>query len=126
MMRRLILLAAFAASFALYGSGAIACANADHVNAQPATVAADAGLFFEQAAPASPDHHAHHHHRSHEDPVSCDGACCGCAASAAAALPAAGAIDHPAALSASHRRLPSHFSPRQLSGEFYGPPKSFA
>jgi hypothetical protein len=123
-MRRLILLAALAASFALWGNAASACPNADHVSSPPAIENTDTGFYFEQAA-AFHDHRAHRHGADHDHTL-CDGNCCGCAASAAAALPAFIEPGYRATRSVSHAGLAANFVPRQLSGEFYGPPKSFA
>ena len=121
-MRKWFLLAVLAASFALWGNGAIACASADHPTA-PQTVAAE--FYFDQAAP-SQDHAAHHSHRKHDERTPCDGTCCCHAASAGAAMLASAELEFPAVQSVTLRRYLSDFHPRQLVTDFYGPPKSFA
>jgi hypothetical protein len=126
-MRRLVILAVLAASFAIFGNAAFACSGASHVEAQPATAEIVASEFyFEQAVPAARAHHAHHNHRAHDGSASCDGTCCGCAASAAVALPTSPEINYPLVQFASHRGPLADLSPRQLTDEFYGPPKPFA
>jgi hypothetical protein len=122
-MRKFVLLAALALSFALYGNGASACANANHASAEQTTIAPDTGFYFEQVD-GSQDHRAHHHHHTQDDRA-CDG-CCGCGMSAGAALTTLSEIDYPSSLAVSHRAPLSNFNPRQLSSTFYGPPKSFA
>jgi hypothetical protein len=124
-MRRLILFAVLAASFALYGNGAIACANMEQPRVEQTAVAAKTALFFEQA-PASHDHGAHHGHRKHDERTPCDGTCCCHASSAGAALPASAEFGHLTVQSGTPGWQLPDFHPRQLSGEFYGPPKSFA
>jgi hypothetical protein len=124
-MRRLVFLAVLAASFALYGNGAIACASMEQPRVEQQAAAAKTALFFEPAA-ASHDHRSHRNHRNSDERAPCDGTCCCHASSAGAALLASAEIEYlTVQLAAPRQQLPD-FHPRQLAGEFYGPPKSFA
>lgn len=124
-MRRLVFLAVLAASFALYGNGAMACGNMEQAGVEQTATAAKVTLYFEQAAP-SYDRHAHHNHRKHDERSPCDGTCCCHASSAGAGLLAFAGIEYPTVQSAAPRRQLADFLPRQLTADFYGPPKSFA
>lgn len=116
-MRRLALLAIFAASFAAFSSVADACpAASQHVNAQQSTafVADSANHLDGQGAS-----HLHEDGTRHEGPT------CECAG-IFAALAAVIEIDYPAPQVSADHPQPTPGNPRQLTGDFYGPPKSFA